>query len=73
MYMDRTPRLAELVVHLTGCAPAAAVEAVSRSAVTPPATLDDALEVVARAISSLRHIDLRETVDLREIYEVRTR
>jgi hypothetical protein len=66
--MDRTPRLAELVVHLTDCAPDVALAAVAASA--PPdffdtQTADDALAVVARAMCSIRHLDLREAVDLR--------
>lgn len=71
--MDRSPRLAELVVHLTGCAPEAALDAVARATAQPPETMDDALAIVARAIRSLHHVDLREALDLRESNEVRTR
>ena len=63
--MDRTPRLAELVVHLTDCAPGVAVEAVAASTPAEPETADDALAIVARAMCSIRHLDLREAVDLR--------
>jgi len=60
-------RLAELVMHLTDCSPRAAVDAVT-AAVPSTSTLseDDALAVVARAIYSLKHVDLTEKVDLRE-------
>lgn len=71
--MDRTPRLAELVVHLTGCDPVLALDAVARATVTPPESFDDALAIVARAMCAIRKVDLRETVDLRESNEVRTR
>ena len=70
--MDRTPRLAELVVHLSGCAPTVAVEAVTRSTVDAPRTVDDALLIVARALCSIHKVDLREALDLRESNEVRT-
>jgi hypothetical protein len=66
--MDRTPRLAELVVHLTDCAPDVALAAVAASAPSDSfeaQTADDALAVVARAMCSIRHLDLREAVDLR--------
>ena len=68
--MDRSPRLAELVVHLTGCDPSAAVEAVARSTVKAPESVDDALTIVARAMGAIHKVDLRETVDLRESREV---
>ena len=68
--MDRTPRLAELVVHLTGCAPAVAVDAVAAATAAPPRTVDDALDIVARAICSIRHLDLTDPVDLRDPSEV---
>ena len=71
--MDRSPRLAELVVHLTGCEPTLAVEAVARSTVKSPETVDDALLIVARALCSIHKVDLREALDLRESNEVRAR
>ena len=66
--MDRTPRLAELVVHLTDCAPDAALAAVAASIpadFSERRTADDALAVVARAMCSIRRLDLTEAVDLR--------
>jgi hypothetical protein len=69
--MNRTPRLAELVVHLTGCDPSVAVGAVAASTTVPPRTSDDALAVVARALCSVRHLDLTDSVDLRDPTEVR--
>ncbi|MEY2420623.1 MAG: hypothetical protein QOI95_690 [Acidimicrobiaceae bacterium] len=68
--MDRTPRLAELVVHLTGCAPSVAVDAVNSSTSAAPRTSDDALAIVARALCSVRHLDLTDSVDLRDPTEV---
>jgi hypothetical protein len=68
--MDRTPRLAELVVHLTGCAPGAAIEAVAASMSVAPHTSDDALAIVARALCSVRRLDLTDSVDLRDPTEV---
>ncbi|HEV3225833.1 MAG TPA: hypothetical protein VGZ52_03340 [Acidimicrobiales bacterium] len=68
--MERSPRLAELVVHLTGCSPEAAVAAVADSGACDGD--DDALRVVARAICSLRRIDLTDTVDLRTSSRVAT-
>ena len=56
-------RLAELVAHLTGCGPLAAVAAVA-SALPPGGgqlSLDENLAVVARALVVVR----REQVDLR--------
>ena len=70
--MYRSPRLAELVVHLTGCDPTAAVEAVAQSTDTDPQSVDDALTIVARAMCSIHKIDLREALDLRESREVRS-
>ena len=64
--MDRTPRLAELVLHLTDCAPGAAVAAVTASTRVEPQTADDALAIVARAVCSVRRLDLTASVDLRE-------
>jgi hypothetical protein len=71
--MDRFPRLAELVVHLTGCHPTTAMDAVARCASTSPESVDDALLIVARAMYAVQHVDLREPVDLRESNEVRAR
>jgi len=71
--MDRSPRLAELVVHLTGCQPNVALDAVARSGATTPGTVDDALLIVAKAMYSVQHVDLRERVDLRETNEVHAR
>jgi hydroxymethylpyrimidine/phosphomethylpyrimidine kinase len=68
--MDRSPRLAELVVHLTGCSPAVAVAAVAAATAAVPRTADDALDIVARAICSIRHLDLTDPVDLRDPSEV---
>ena len=70
--MDRSPRLAELVVHLTGCDPMVAIDAVTRSTIQAPKTVDDALGIVARAMYAVHHVDLRETVDLRESNQVRS-
>ena len=67
--MDRSPRLAELVVHLTGCSVAVAVDAVAAATAAAPHT-DDALAIVARAICSIRHLDLTDPVDLRDPSEV---
>ena len=71
--MDRSPRLAELVVHLTGCHPTLAVDAVTRARSTSADSADDALLIVARAMYAVQHVDLRERVDLREPNEVRAR
>lgn len=71
--MDRSPRLAELVVHLTGCDPLLAMNAVARSTTSPPQSVDDALSIVARAMWAVHKVDLRETLDLREASEVRSR
>jgi hypothetical protein len=68
--MNRSPRLAELVVHLTGCAPAAAVDAVAASTKAAPGQSEDPLAVVARAMCSVRRLDLTESVDLRDPIEV---
>ena len=64
--MDRSPRLAELVVHLTGCNPEVAVVAVDTVTESMPSTIDDALLIVARAMCSVRDVDLTEPVDLRD-------
>ena len=66
MGMNRSPRLAELVVHLTGCTPAVAIEAVASSTVEPPQSADEALAIVARALYSIHTLDLTEPVDLRD-------
>lgn len=54
-------RLAELVVHLTDCAPALAIAAVQEAATDEAlATPDDRLLVIARAMVSVKQgIDLR--------------
>ena len=64
--MERTPRLAELVVHLTGCAPSAAVAAVAAATTAPPQSADDSLAIVARALCAVRRLDLTDSVDLRD-------
>jgi hypothetical protein len=57
----RMGRLAELVMHLSSCAPEVALHAMARSAHTPPTDGDEALVVVARALVSVRHgVDLRD-------------
>jgi hypothetical protein len=61
-----TERLAELVSHLTDCPLEQAVAAVEAVKTAEPADADAALEVVARAMQATRHIDLRQTIDLRE-------
>ncbi|MBK5223422.1 MAG: hypothetical protein JJE52_11220 [Acidimicrobiia bacterium] len=48
-------RLAELVLHLTGCSADEALVAVGAAAEPPVLTNEDALERVARAIVRLRH------------------
>ncbi len=53
-------------MHLTGCAPRHAVAAVEAATDIAPASLDDSLTIVARAMCSLRRIDLTQSVDLRE-------
>ena len=64
--MQHTPRLAELVVHLTDCSPERAVRAIEASTSSSPDTAEDALAIVARAMCSIRRIDLTERVDLRD-------
>lgn len=64
--MDHTPRLAELVFHLTGCSPRVASSAVD----AVPADVDDPLMIVARAMCSIRRIDLTQHVDLRESNQI---
>jgi hypothetical protein len=56
------PRLAELVVHLTDCNPRLAVAAVDAAlGGATPATDDERLAAVARALISVRRsIDLRD-------------
>ena len=66
-FPQHSHRLAELVMHLTECSPRAAVDAVDAAA--PPTstiTEDDALAIVARAIYSIKHVDLTDKVDLRD-------
>lgn len=57
-------RLAELVAHLTGCAPTAAVDAVAGAIPDDhDLSVDDRLEVVARAMVKVKkeqHLDLRD-------------
>jgi len=69
--MDRSPRLAELVVHLTDCSPDAAVAAVSAAMASAPVDTTDPLEIVARAMRALRPVDLTSSVDLRDPAKVR--
>jgi hypothetical protein len=67
--VDWLERLAELVMHLTDCAPEVALHAVNRVITAEPTTVDEALRVVARAICGVkRGLDLRDVhrVDLRE-------
>ena len=56
-------RLAELVAHLTGCGPYAAVGAVDAAMPADVAglTLDDRLAVVAEALLVVRHDRQRQT------------
>lgn len=61
----RILRLAELVQHLTGCAPRGALRAVEVTLDHDSAGGGDALATVARAIVTLRHIDLRDPRPLR--------
>jgi hypothetical protein len=63
--MTRSPRLAELVAHLTGCDPTRAVSAVRAATTSQPPAVDP-LAIVARAMCSLRRVDLTEPVDLRD-------
>jgi hypothetical protein len=70
--MNRSPRLAELVVHLTGCAPIVAVEAIADSTRVSAPEKQDPLAIVARAMCSIRRLDLSEPVDLRETKHVHT-
>ena len=64
--MEHNPRLAELVLHLTGCAPRVAVAAVDAATYNEPRSIDDALTIVARAMCSIREVDLTDHVDLRD-------
>jgi len=61
-----TNRLAELIVHLTGCAPERALDAIAAENVVDPVDPDEALEIVARAMVAVRQLDLRDRLDLRE-------
>lgn len=64
----RFARLAELMVHLTECSPAVAVSAIAKAAGDLPITNETALDILARAISSVRSgIDLRDQLDLRQV------
>jgi hypothetical protein len=57
----RKSRLAELVMHLSECPPEMAVHAVQRSLHARPVDMDEALEVVAKALVSVHHgVDLRD-------------
>lgn len=64
--MEHAPRLAELVLHLTGCTPRIAVAAVDAATDDEPHSVDEALTIVARAICSIRQVDLTDHVDLRD-------
>lgn len=57
----RTDRLAEMVWHLTDCHPLQALAAIGE-----PSNDEDALAVVARAMCRIRHLDLRDHIDLRD-------
>jgi hypothetical protein len=62
-----TPRLAELVMHLSGCGPEQAVRTVDAALESEPeAAAADPLVIVARALVALRRVDLRDRVDIRE-------
>ena len=64
---QRSHRLAEFVMHLTECSPRAAVDAVETATPTTPLlSEDDKLALVARAIHSIRHVDLTDKVDIRD-------
>ncbi len=61
----RMARLVELVLVLTGCPEGVAINAVRRAMRRVPASADDAVAVVARAIVSVRRgVDLRDQIDL---------
>jgi len=60
----RHDRLAELVWHLTDCGPLAALAAVDER--DGELSYDAALELVARGIWRVKHLDLTDQVDLRE-------
>ena len=68
--MDRSPRLAELVVHLTDCAPQDAVAAIAAATAVAPQETADPLALVARAMRSLKRVDLTTHVDLRDPVDV---
>ena len=62
-----TPRLAEMVMHLSGCTPEQAVRLVEAAVKqSPDAAGDDPLQIVAQALVALRSVDLREALDIRE-------
>ena len=67
-----TSRLAELVANLTDCSPEQALAAVEAVKTDEPADSDAALEVVARAMSAIRRVDLRDSIDLRDDAEDHT-
>ena len=67
-----TERLAELVAELTDCSPEQALAAVGAVKTDEPADSDAALELVARAMSAIRRVDLRDSIDLRENAEDHT-
>jgi hypothetical protein len=62
----RHDRLAELVWHLTECEPEAAMTAVDVPVDGEDFDLETALELVARGLWRIKHIDLRTRVDLRD-------
>jgi hypothetical protein len=67
-----THRLAELVANLADCSLEQAVAAVEAVQNDEPVDSDAALEVVARAMSAIRLVDLRDKVDLRDTAEQHT-
>ena len=62
----RIGRLAEMVVHLTDCAPERALAAVKACRPEAGFDADEALTVVARAMTAVAQVDLRDAVDLRD-------
>lgn len=71
--MDRSPRLAELVVHLTDCAPQDAVAAIAAAMAAAPQDAADPLAIVARAMRAVRKVDLTSPVDLRDPHAAHVR
>ena len=58
-------RLAEMVQHITECAPAGALHAVQRAVVHMPRNADESLAAVATAIVAVRRgIDLTDEIRL---------